>query len=64
MRRRWKTCRRALRLARREGGKILYGGELLRGTKYPGGRYVSPCLVKVRPDAKIVREETFAPIFI
>ncbi len=56
------NMQRALRLARREGGTILCGGEVLRGTKYPGGRYVSPCLVKIRPDAKIVREETFAPI--
>jgi aldehyde dehydrogenase (NAD+) len=53
---------RALRRARREGGKILCGGEPLRGRNYPGGRYVRPCLVKIRPDAKIVREETFAPI--
>jgi len=53
---------RALRRARREGGKILCGGERLRGRKYPGGRYVSPCLVRIRPDAAIVREETFAPI--
>jgi aldehyde dehydrogenase (NAD+) len=53
---------RALRRARREGGRILCGGEPLRGRKFPGGRYVSPCLVKIRPGAKIVREETFAPI--
>jgi aldehyde dehydrogenase (NAD+) len=52
----------ALRRAWREGGKVLCGGEPLRGRKYPGGRYVSPCLVKIRPDAKIVHEETFAPI--
>jgi aldehyde dehydrogenase (NAD+) len=52
----------ALRRARREGGRILCGGEPLRGRKFPGGRYVSPCLVKIRPGAKIVREETFAPI--
>ena len=53
---------RALRRAWREGGRILCGGEPLRGRKFPGGRYVSPCLVKIRPGAKIVREETFAPI--
>ena len=52
----------ALRRARHEGGRILCGGEPLRGRKFPGGRYVSPCLVKIRPGAKIVREETFAPI--
>jgi len=52
----------ALRQVRREGGKILHGGEPLRGKEYPAGRYVTPCLVKIRHDAKIVRKETFAPI--
>jgi aldehyde dehydrogenase (NAD+) len=52
----------ALRQAGREGGTILYGGKPLRGKNYPGGRYVTPCLVKIRPGAKIVQQETFAPI--
>jgi aldehyde dehydrogenase (NAD+) len=34
----------------------------LKGPKYPGGRYVTPCLARARPDFEIVREETFAPI--
>jgi len=52
----------ALRRLRAEGGKILYGGEPLTGKKYPGGRYVTPCLAKAGPHFKIVAEETFAPI--
>jgi aldehyde dehydrogenase (NAD+) len=52
----------ALRRLREEGGKILYGGEPLTGKKYPGGRYVTPCLAKAGPHFKIVAEETFAPI--
>ncbi len=56
------NMQRALRRARREGGRILCGGEVLRGRNYPGGRYVSPCLVKIRAGANIVQEETFAPI--
>ncbi len=52
----------ALRRLRKEGGQILYGGELLFGEKYPGGRYVTPCLAKAGPHFKIVAEETFAPI--
>ncbi|HVM51341.1 MAG TPA: aldehyde dehydrogenase family protein [Candidatus Acidoferrum sp.] len=52
----------ALEQVRREGGKILYGGEPLRGPEYPGGCYVQPCLVAARADMKIVQEETFAPI--
>jgi len=47
---------------RAEGGEILYGGERLRGAKFPGGRYVTPCLARAKPHFKIVREETFAPI--
>ena len=45
-----------------QGGKILYGGEPLEGPKYPGGCYVRPCLAQAPHDAKIVHEETFAPI--
>jgi aldehyde dehydrogenase (NAD+) len=52
----------ALDQARKEGGKILFGGEPLSGPKYPGGCYVRPCLVGARSDMKIVQEETFAPI--
>jgi aldehyde dehydrogenase (NAD+) len=46
----------------RAGGKIIYGGEKLRGAKFPGGRYVRPCLATARGNFKIVHEETFAPI--
>jgi len=52
----------ALAEVRKEGGQILYGGEPLRGPRYPGGCYVRPCLVAARHDMKIVHEETFAPI--
>ena len=52
----------ALQRVREEGGEILYGGEALDGAKYPGGCYVRPCIVTVRRNLKIVREETFAPI--
>jgi len=52
----------ALTAVKREGGNILYGGELLTGPKYPGGCYARPCLVAARHDSKIVHEETFAPI--
>jgi aldehyde dehydrogenase (NAD+) len=52
----------ALRRLREEGGEILCGGQPLTGRKFPGGRYVAPCLARARPDSKIVQEETFAPI--
>jgi aldehyde dehydrogenase (NAD+) len=52
----------ALEAVRKEGCKILYGGEKLNGAAYPGGCYVKPCLVAAKHDAKTVHEETFAPI--
>ena len=52
----------ALAAVRQQGGQILYGGEPLKGAKYPGGCYVRPCLVAAPHDLPIVREETFAPI--
>ena len=52
----------ALRRLRAEGGRIICGGERLRGPQFPGGRYVMPCLAQARADFRIVAEETFAPI--
>ncbi len=52
----------ALARVRKEGGKILYGGEPLHGPEYPGRCYAKPCIVAARHDLKIVKEETFAPI--
>jgi aldehyde dehydrogenase (NAD+) len=52
----------ALQRIRADGGNILFGGERLSGPGYPGGCYVTPCIVSITPDASIVREETFAPI--
>jgi aldehyde dehydrogenase (NAD+) len=53
---------KAIKQLRHEGGKVLYGGEPLRGADYPGGRYVRPCIATAKHDYKIVHEETFAPI--
>jgi len=52
----------AVRRIKEEGGEILYGGQKLEGSKYPGGCYVSPCIAAARNEFKIVQEETFAPI--
>jgi aldehyde dehydrogenase (NAD+) len=52
----------ALHSVREQGGEILFGGDVLKGPKFPGGCYVRPCLVAARHDLKIVHEETFAPI--
>jgi aldehyde dehydrogenase (NAD+) len=61
-RRRGGAMQQALRRLREEGGEILYGGRPLTGEKFPGGRYVEPCLAKAGPHFKVVQEETFAPI--
>jgi aldehyde dehydrogenase (NAD+) len=53
---------RAIKRLQREGGKVLYGGESLRGPEFPGGRYVRPCIASARHDSPVVHEETFAPI--
>ncbi len=57
-----KDMQAALKRVKTEGGKILFGGEPLSGPEFPGGCYVSPCIVAARHDMKIVHEETFAPI--
>lgn len=52
----------ALNQAKEEGGKIIFGGEVLKGKGYESGCYVVPALVEAENHYKIVQEETFAPI--
>ncbi|HBA53789.1 MAG TPA: aldehyde dehydrogenase family protein, partial [Syntrophorhabdus aromaticivorans] len=52
----------ALKHAQDEGGRILYGGEILSGGLFDTGTYVTPCICEAGPDLSIVKEETFAPI--
>ena len=56
------SMQEALRLARDQGGEILFGGEMLNGSGYEGGCYVAPAIVQIPHNAAIVQEETFAPI--
>lgn len=53
---------RALEEAKKEGGKVIYGGEVLSGPEYDSGCYVKPAIVEAENHYKIVQEETFAPI--
>jgi aldehyde dehydrogenase (NAD+) len=46
----------------KEGGKVIYGGEVLSGKGFESGTYVMPALVEAENQYKIVQEETFAPI--
>ncbi len=52
----------ALKQVQEEGGKIIYGGEVLEGEGYESGCYVVPTLVEAENHYSIVQEETFAPI--
>ncbi|PID58967.1 MAG: aldehyde dehydrogenase family protein [Ignavibacteriae bacterium] len=52
----------ALERAKEEGGKIIYGGEVLSGKGYGSGCYIMPAIVEAENKYKIVQEETFAPI--
>jgi len=46
----------------REGGRVLFGGEVLKGEGYGSGNYVVPCIAEAENHYGIVQEETFAPI--
>ncbi len=52
---------RAVAAARKQGGKVLYGGKVM---KPPFGRrtFVLPTIVEIANEAPIVQQETFAPI--
>ncbi len=52
----------AIELAKKEGGKVLYGGKVLTGKGYGSGCYVQPAIIEAENHYEIVQEETFAPI--
>jgi aldehyde dehydrogenase (NAD+) len=52
----------ALKRAKEQNGRILYGGKVLSGGIYDTGTYVTPCICEVKHDTPVVMEETFAPI--
>jgi len=53
---------KALKHVQKEGGKIIFGGDLLSGKGYESGCYVTPAIVEAQNHYAIVQEETFAPI--
>jgi aldehyde dehydrogenase (NAD+) len=52
----------AIERLKKEGGKVLVGGKVLKGEGYESGCYVSPAVCEANNTYKIVQEETFAPI--
>jgi aldehyde dehydrogenase (NAD+) len=57
-----RSMQAALEKAKGQGGRVIWGGEVLAGGIFDAGTYVTPCLVAADADLSIVREETFAPI--
>ena len=51
----------AIVTAQEQGGKLLYGGRVLRA-RYGRRTFVQPTIVEISPGAKILQTETFAPI--
>jgi aldehyde dehydrogenase (NAD+) len=52
----------AISEAKKQGGKLLLGGNVLKGTGYESGCYVEPAIVEASNHFDIVQTETFAPI--
>jgi aldehyde dehydrogenase (NAD+) len=52
----------ALAQVGKEGGKVICGGEVLKGEGFESGCYVRPAIVEAENHYHIVQEETFAPI--
>lgn len=53
-----KAMQKSLAAAQKQGGKILVGGETVKGK----GAYVTPAIVEMKNQSNIVKHETFAPI--
>ena len=52
----------ALQRLKEQGGRIIYGGQVLSGGMFHTGTYVTPCIAEAAANLPIVQEETFAPI--
>jgi aldehyde dehydrogenase (NAD+) len=56
------AMREAMQELEDQGGRVIYGGEVLSGGLFDAGTYVRPCICEARADFPVVRKETFAPI--
>jgi aldehyde dehydrogenase (NAD+) len=52
----------AIETAKKEGGKVIVEGGVLKGKGYESGCYVIPCIIEAKNELKIVQQETFAPL--
>lgn len=46
----------------KEGGKVIFGGEVMKGEGFESGTYVVPAIAEAENPFRIVQEETFAPL--
>ncbi|MBI5176263.1 MAG: aldehyde dehydrogenase family protein [Candidatus Melainabacteria bacterium] len=54
-----------IEIGKKEGAKLITGGERLKGDKYGNGFYVSPTIFSnVKPSMRIVQEEIFGPVVV
>jgi aldehyde dehydrogenase (NAD+) len=52
----------AMDTCKKQGGKFIVEGGVLKGKGFESGCYVKPCIAEVNNDMDIVQHETFAPI--
>jgi len=52
----------AVEQVEKEGGKVIFGGQVMEGPGFESGNYVMPCIAEAENHFHIVQEETFAPI--
>jgi aldehyde dehydrogenase (NAD+) len=52
----------AIEQCKKEGGKFIVEGGVLKGKGYESGCYVKPCIAEAKNSFAIVQHETFAPI--
>lgn len=52
----------AIERGKKEGGKMIVEGGVVKGEGYDSNCYVKPCIIEAKNEFQIVQEETFAPI--
>ena len=52
----------AIEAVKKEGGKVIVEGAVLKGKGYESGCYVKPCIIEAKNTFEMVQHETFAPI--
>lgn len=59
------TVLKFIDIGKKEGAKLVTGGERLQGDKYGKGFYIGPTIfADVKPDMQVVQEEIFGPVVV